>query len=225
MEDLERKLTETDDIYYYVKQVVKNNKDLSVNFNSKKKGHLFALGLSFADSKVVSKINLEDLKIDGPKSFDKMLYIWWKNHLKPVLTQMNYNNRAFLICPVRKADEEQKQQIMNFVNDTEKSGTKVHYPERDTDQDDTYGYRICLDNANAISNAKHVYLYYDRDSTGTFFDLGVAYYLQMEYPDRTFTIINEKELELDPKDMGDKIILSMLNMQKLYQEQKDVRKR
>lgn len=225
MESLEEKLINEDPVYCYANNITSDDKDLCINFDSTRKNHLFTLGLAFASEKRVSKINLEELKVDGPKSFDKMLYIWWKNGLKPFFTNFNHEDHAFLICPVRMADEQTKEKLFETVSNMEKDGMKIHYPARDTNQNDSYGYRICLDNANAISDAKNVFIYYNRNSVGSLFDLGVAYYFQMKYPDRTIKVLNEDQIQLDPNDFGDKIILSMLNMQKMYREQNNTRKR
>jgi hypothetical protein len=47
---------------------------------------------------------------------------------------------------------------------------------RDTKQiDETGGYNICTANRNAILNSDEVHVFWDSDSTGSLFDLGVAF--------------------------------------------------
>jgi len=81
---------------------------------------------------------------------------------------------AFLICPVRGHDPDE---LAELVADLESQGYKVHWPPRDTDQDDTTGLRICRDNLAAISKADVVFFYWDGKSQGSLFDLGMAFAL------------------------------------------------
>ena len=84
--------------------------------------------------------------------------------------------KIFLICPVRNASENQKAFMMDYIAKLESEGNKVHYPARDTNQvDPTGGWQICTDNSNAIKNADEVHIFWDDTSTGTLFDLGVAF--------------------------------------------------
>lgn len=82
---------------------------------------------------------------------------------------------VFLICPVRNANEEQKLQIQDYIEKLENRGIEVYYPARDTDQHDAIGYRICCDNRDAIEASDEVHIFYDENSSGTLFDLGVAF--------------------------------------------------
>lgn len=96
---------------------------------------------------------------------------------------------VFLICPVRNSTEEQKQRMQNYVADLENSGEKVYYPNRDTDQVDAVGYRICTDNKIAIQQAKEIHIFWDNDSKGSLFDLGIAFAL-----DKPLVIVNKNEV-------------------------------
>ena len=65
----------------------------------------------------------------------------------------------------------------------EKQGKNVHYPERDTNQNPTVnevntgGYNICLQNARAMAKSQTISIFYNKESVGSMFDLGVAYEL------------------------------------------------
>ena len=59
--------------------------------------------------------------------------------------------KTFLICPVRGHDPAETEEI---VADLESRGYDVHWPPRDTNQDDPHGFRICSDNKKAIEEAE-----------------------------------------------------------------------
>lgn len=82
----------------------------------------------------------------------------------------------FIICTVRGATDEYKAELEEYVKTLEDIGHKVHLPHRDTDQSDT-GYGICKQNAEAIKNAKSVHVFYNSESQGTHFDMGVSFAL------------------------------------------------
>lgn len=84
---------------------------------------------------------------------------------------------VFLICPVRSASEEQKKEIGAYIEKLNAEGKKVYYPATDTNQTDDIGFRICKDNAVAILNSKEVHIFWDKNSQGSLFDLGVAFAL------------------------------------------------
>ena len=94
----------------------------------------------------------------------------------------------FLICPVRNATEMQRRMMQDYLTAATASGHKVYYPATDTDQNDPLGYRICTDNKNAIAQADEVVIFWDKQSQGSLFDLGMAFALN-----KPLTIIN-----LDP---------------------------
>ena len=82
--------------------------------------------------------------------------------------------KTFLICPVRGHDPEELQDV---VNKLENDGWQVHYPPRDTRQDDPIGFNICEQNYLAIKNADAVHIIWDGKSQGCLFDLGMAFAL------------------------------------------------
>lgn len=85
---------------------------------------------------------------------------------------------VFLICPVRYASDEQKVRMENYIARLEKSGKKVYYPTKDTNQIDETGLRICVDNTDAIRKSREIHIYFDPESRGTLFDLGAAFMAQ-----------------------------------------------
>ncbi len=86
--------------------------------------------------------------------------------------------RIFLICPVRNATPEETEAISRYVIDKEKRcGHQVYWPARDTDQFDPIGLQICKSNRNAIIAADEVHVWWNPASTGSLFDLGIAFAL------------------------------------------------
>lgn len=83
--------------------------------------------------------------------------------------------KIFLICPVRNATPGETNAIIQYVTDMEDKGHKVYWPARDTDQVDSTGLRICGDNRKAITDADAVHVWWNPGSTGSLFDLGMAF--------------------------------------------------
>jgi len=85
----------------------------------------------------------------------------------------------FIICTVRDATEEYLKRLEDYVGKLNAQGHYVHFPPRDTNQKDeeTGGYRICSDNRIGIIWADEVHISYNEKSTGTHFDLGMAFAL------------------------------------------------
>lgn len=85
--------------------------------------------------------------------------------------------KSFLICPVRGKPPKEYEAIVETL---ESDGFAVHWPPRDTNQDDPTGLRICRDNAAAIGRADVVHVIWDGKSQGCLFDLGVAFALRKQ---------------------------------------------
>ena len=98
--------------------------------------------------------------------------------------------KYFLICPVRNATEEQRQQMVAWIVQKESAGDTVYYPARDTNQNDSIGYRICRDNRQALAIADKIAIFWDKTSQGSLFDLGMAFALE-----KPIEIINVDEIE------------------------------
>lgn len=86
--------------------------------------------------------------------------------------------KAYIICPVRYASKEQAILSQSFVEGFEAAGHTAHYPPRDVNQDDpTGGKRICEEHREALKEADVVFVFWDGNSKGSHFDLGMAYAL------------------------------------------------
>lgn len=95
----------------------------------------------------------------------------------------------FIISPVRGADEEDQEYLRDYVDALERGGYEVHWPHRDTDQDDPYGYNICAENRKAIRGSEEVHVYYKDGSLGSIFDLGMTF-----AEEKPVKVINSDEL-------------------------------
>lgn len=102
--------------------------------------------------------------------------------------------KIFLISPVAGASpediaaikrkdpdaikSEELRKIYFYVDKLEKDGKKVHWPIRDTYQDDpTGGYLVCRQNLTEILRSDEVYIWYDEKSGGSKFDMGATFML------------------------------------------------
>jgi len=94
--------------------------------------------------------------------------------------------KIFVICTVRSATEEYKEKLEAYVLKLENQGHEVHLPHRDTNQTGT-GFEICTENSNAIAASDEVHVFYNAESQGTHFDMGVAFVLKkvVRFIDRT----------------------------------------
>lgn len=97
------------------------------------------------------------------------------NHLK--------NKQIYLICPVRNCSKEELTAIEKYVEKLESNGASVHFPPRDVCQDDDgCGMNICESHRKAMLNCDEVHVWWDVNSKGSHFDLGMAYMLQVFKP-------------------------------------------
>lgn len=93
---------------------------------------------------------------------------------------MNDKKNAFLICPVRMATPEINKQIKEKIDELSIS-YNIYWPYRDTKQnDDLGGIRICSDNLKALRYADVVFIWWDPESKGSHFDLGMAFALNKD---------------------------------------------
>jgi len=108
---------------------------------------------------------------------------------------------VFLICPVRNANEEQKEKMKEYINNLESLNKKVYYPARDTNQEDTTGLKICKDNCKAIKQSKEIHIFWDSTSQFTYFDLGMVFMANKE-----LTIVNTDDLIITGHKSADDMI-------------------
>ncbi|MFH1668203.1 MAG: nucleoside 2-deoxyribosyltransferase [Candidatus Komeilibacteria bacterium] len=98
--------------------------------------------------------------------------------------------RIYITCPVRSITEAEKTFLDSYVAGLEKEGYQVHYPPRDTPQEDTHGIHICRCNNNAIVQADEVHIYWNPTSQGSKFDFGMVFALN-----KPVLLINRSEVK------------------------------
>lgn len=104
--------------------------------------------------------------------------------------------KIFLISPVRNAESETQKKIAEYVASLEGAGHQVHWPIRDTKQDDpTGGYEICRTNFRGILQADEIHIWYDETSNGSKFDMGGVFMLvEMLGWKKKIVIVNDGEI-------------------------------
>ena len=207
---------------------IKNSKFAEIVLLPTDKMCLFTLGMLFANGIKIKILNEQDLNLEvTTKSFSMMPYVWSKlgSDLPfPIKREMDERivkakedglsvkrivnrpiaNKIFLICPVRNATEEQRKWIEDFVKEKQSSDYIVHAPHLHTNQNDTLGgFNVCKENSLAVASSSEVDIYYDQTSTGSIFDLGVAYALH-----KPIKLLNEEDITFRIDDQIDMIIAS-----------------
>lgn len=192
---------------------------------------LFILGMLFVNGVKIKIVNENELDLkETNKSFSMMPYVWSKigdksfpnEDYSNVLTEMDQrienikrigvsintienkplDNKIFLICPVRNATEEQRKYIEDFVLEKHIDGYIIHAPHLHTRQSDLFGgYAICKQNAEAVATSSEINIYYDQSSTGSVFDLCVAYALN-----KPLKILNKDDIKFKKDDFIDQIL-------------------
>ncbi len=151
----------------------------------------------------------ERLGMENPAQtceFDKIIDNYKRLGLKPkeYLSKITKYQQIFLISPVRNASANQKEQIEAYKRICEENKYQIHTPHIDTVQTDMLGgYTICHQNAEEVAKSEAVHLYYDKNSMGSMFDLGVAYACN-----KPLILINEEDIEFDRNDFGDRTVES-----------------
>lgn len=82
--------------------------------------------------------------------------------------------KAYFICPVRNATQDQIDECDKIVKKLESDGVSVHYPPRDVNQNCLTGVSIVKQHRTAMIDCDVVYVYWDSKSSGSHFDLGMA---------------------------------------------------
>lgn len=212
---------------------IENCENAEIILEPSNKKCLFILGMLFANGINIKILNEKNLNLEETnKSFSMMPYVWSKigdknfpskdysnvktemdkrvENIKRIGVRLNkiinspIENKIFLICPVRNATEEQKKWIEEFVVEKYNDGYTIHAPHLHTRQMDLFGgYAICMQNAEAVATSEEIDIYYDQSSTGSVFDLGVAYALH-----KPLRLLNNNEIVFDNNDFIDNIVES-----------------
>lgn len=112
--------------------------------------------------------------------------------------------KIFLISPVRVVADTERPKIAAYVNRLEaEDSCRVHWPERDTPQDDPIGIAICVFNLDAITWADEVHIWYCKGSQGSIFDFGMVFALG-----KKLVIANPSAVEPTPHKSFENVLLT-----------------
>jgi len=124
---------------------------------------------------------------------------------------------AYMICPVRNATPEEQIILEEYKKKGVEKGLVMHYPATDTDQEDetTGGYQILKDHHGEISNSRAVHVFWNKDSKGSYHDLGSA---MNEHYRRNLDIllINKEKIQKEVEEQKTKGMTKSFEMVLLY---------
>src|SRR3989338_2467649 len=103
---------------------------------------------------------------------------------------------VFLVCPVRKVWKKELKMIQKYVEGLESQSHKVHWPYRDTDQNDPNGLKIISQNREAMKDKDEIHFWWKADkkgksrSEGSVFDFGMVWMLKHFFPEKKIVLAN-----------------------------------
>ena len=112
--------------------------------------------------------------------------------------------KIFIVCPVRNMKEEEYKFLQDYVSQLEAQGYIVHFPPRDTKQDDPIGLAICCQNREAMRKADEVHIYWNATSEGSKFDLGMLFMAQ-----KHVVLINRDDVQRTPHKSFQNVLLEL----------------
>lgn len=83
----------------------------------------------------------------------------------------------YIICAVRNASPIRVIELRAYAESKRREGHRVHYPPDDAPQEDPTGEAICRTHLTAMRECDEVHVFWDVRSSGSHFDLGMAYAL------------------------------------------------
>lgn len=120
--------------------------------------------------------------------------------------------RIFFISPVRLAGslgEKERAGIAAYVKKLELAGHRVHWPQRDTKQDDdAIGHRMCVDNRQAMLEADETHIWWNDTSLGSVFDLGMAFMGQV-FTHKKLVLANPERVAPTPQKSFTNVVLAL----------------
>lgn len=121
----------------------------------------------------------------------------------------------FVICPVRppKIGSISKTQnaISAYVAELETNDYKVYWPTRDNPHQNTdkNGISICRYNREKMFWADEIHIWYDKNSVGSVFDIGMFFMFVLAKDFKKFVIINRKDIAPTPYESFENLILTL----------------
>jgi hypothetical protein len=116
--------------------------------------------------------------------------------------------KIYIVCPVRKLNEPEKNLILKSVTDLEKAGNEVRCPFRDTNQVDEIGLRIVGDHEDDIIWADEVLVWWNPTSEGSLWDAAQFRMAKRFMPEKRFLIINLDGVQITEEKSYTNVLLA-----------------
>jgi hypothetical protein len=117
-------------------------------------------------------------------------------------------SKIYIICPVKKLTDPEKELILAYVAGLEKAGHEVRCPFRDTDQVDEIGLRIVEEHENDIIWADETHVWWNPTSVGSLWDAAQFRMAKCFMPDKRFLIINLDGVEITDEKSHTNVLLA-----------------
>lgn len=143
--------------------------------------------------------------------------------------------RVFFICVVRQASEAEVELQKQYVKSLEAAGYKVHWPHRDTKQDDPTGLHIIKTNRAGIVKADEVHVWWKHrpdgssESEGSVFDFGMTWMAMLFAPEKKIIIANPHMVNPPPHKSYTTVLLRLAaatcNKKRMLKQMQEMRER
>ena len=119
--------------------------------------------------------------------------------------------KIFVICPVRSVTEETSDKIAAYIARLRTEGHEVYWPYLDNLHQDTdkVGITICEYNRKRMLMADEIHIWYDKNSTGSIFDIGMFFAFVHVGDFKKFVIINREDVMPTPNKSFENVILAL----------------
>jgi len=146
-------------------------------------------------------LNLNNFLIAAIIIFMIVLMVWLIKHPKSGTLTIR-TRKIYIICPVRKLTDPEKEIVLAYVEKKEREGFIVRCPLRDTNQIDEIGLRIVTEHEiNDIIWADEIHIWWNPTSEGSLWDFAQAR-MASYFQEKKIVLINVDEIEITKDEQG-----------------------
>lgn len=116
--------------------------------------------------------------------------------------------KIYIICSVRKLIEEEKVEILAYVDRLEEEGCAVRCPFRDTNQNDEIGLRIVEEHEDDIIWADEIHIVWNPGSEGSLWDVAQARMARHFMPEKKIIVVNAAKVEITTDKTYTNVVLA-----------------
>jgi hypothetical protein len=116
--------------------------------------------------------------------------------------------RVYIICPVRNLSKKERQKILTYTKNLEKTGYKVRLPFRDTNQDDEIGLRICEEHEKDILLANEIHIFWHPKSEGSLWDFAQVRMAMSLGKRKKIVLVNKENIKITPQKSFTNVLLA-----------------